>query len=1081
MDIRFSKLNRIYSCLVGCNKARAQFAALRNNANVQAFAKYLEVFAKLQDNLEKVSSKELSFVDSGLTFNAALLFQGVSTLLASLDKSKAVKLAKEFYSIIVSQDDASVHPLFLLTNKNDSSYLATMALASLFPTEVANVFTSNGKVTDGQTILADLSFALEHFKQDNDVMSCQVTLSGITQRISALIGAVDEANGLVSVLVPSFDLLLSDTMHKLLHHRGDLSSFLSPLLNIFVREDTDDELFKERNVFSENTSPEQIAALNNLAMHKWFDCFVAVGLGDKICYFDDKYFVAQFTVDVIKPLAENYIALFDKSIKTAYDVQAILPLELRKSKYKPTSYITKAVKQDKSCLGIFGSYNNVKLNVSALNVLRNEAPILFDSHDVAKARGDLSVETVLPLDLLDPSATPVELYTYNCSPEQVRKYEAGVQLEQGYNVMMSFGLEEVDAYRYCDLTGRVYFQTPHHVFNPNGSKNTRELIRLHDDVVSNREVDFDSEFNSDDKLIWLDIPAQVSSDPASLMDFLLDSNTYQFFAEFSEVLGNKISDVSDVTKIFTSVQDFFADGLADGQSLADKSSYTKDVATSLWKALKAKINRMEYEPEVYAGAEKFLKAVFGDLLNGRCSFTVPFDATSSVTQILSTYCGEYGLMEGSNVLSSGDTTVKDVYYLLAFHFVKSKLMKTQNIKDDRDTVKYSWMTLVYGSPIKFVEAYGEEGLVLFEEFLQENYPHAATFIQTFQNLWNNPRKYTFNNRTKVLGRIVDYKAFMPDGFVFQYTPIKSCEGYCSDFIKLKFNYSQVGYDLLNRNVTYTDKKKRKSTDRSFLANIIHSVDALFVRESLLMCETLPSLKKFICRGLWHLLSKYPEYHAAFYDAFCHIVNSSSTCNTSSKKAIKEAKQAYYAIKNNPVLFSKFEYIAEHKDELIVALKSSRFTSALWLIPFAGYALNDLAEDLGKHCEVFSQLADIAKEIIEYAMSTIDEACALTADSTENPTFMLSQLLETVVLIPETKVSLITLHDSFHTLPMNSKLLRKVVRLQYAKFAESDLVEHIMGSFFGDDFVIKEGLNFLNHKEKQELAAKVSESVFILTL
>lgn len=1088
-----SKLSKLVNEAVFADKCSG-LSKLVANKNVQAFAASLHVFVELQNNANK-AFEVMSSIDDLASVGK------VSTLVDVLANSRAVKVASEFYDILVEKKLAWLDPAFLVSNKDYTKYLSCMALASIVPNQVANTFTVNNSIVDGTSILTlceDFAKLFEDEEEEEgkeqkrDDAKVDALFAQINQEASNLISLVHKANYFVSVFVPSIDLLIAGTMSKIASRHGRISMFMSQLLNIVIKYEglTSDKLFLSKGIFSSEMQPEDVAGIYDQAMSIWFKLFTEVGLSDMLTYFDDSYFTVQFTPEVLNAISEDYLSLFDKKTKVSYDANGLLPAYARKENSEFTAYVTHSATVDENDLGILGNHDTLNVDIDAVQALLHEVPSFYDSEEAAIAKGDLSVSQYTQVNLSGGDDTVVTVKNYTCSLEEQRKYQADNLTAQAIQVLSHFDLTgRITVGRYFDLTGRVYYKAPHDYFSPVANKNIRELVRVAENVDKNYYIDYDAEFTSDGKLAWLHWNT-LSMTTEELLDKSFESVSYPFFAALSTALDNKVT-YPCARSIFDSVQEFFAPAL-EGKSLEDKSTYTKEVASSLWKFFKEKVKAHEYTQDVYAEAVKFLKVMFSELPYGRCSFTAAYDATSSVTQLISLYCGEVALMEGCNVIPSANglnDCVKDVYISITKAFLEAfpeilgeevtEAELVDKLKANRLLVKYAWMTYIYGSPVDFIKAYGEDGLEKFEQFLAKTYPAFSHYIQVFQKLWSNPRKYTFNGRNKFLGRIHSYNATMPDGFEFNYIPVKSVDVFCPSFLKLKVTYPQVGYDLLNRDVKYSDNKNRKASDRSFSANITHSVDALFARETILMCEHLPKMYKLITSGFLEAATHYSNLRNAIEGITSFLASNGCRIDFSTISK-KEARKLYYAVKTDANLYAKCEYVVKHQDKLFRALTESRFTSALWLIPFAGVALKELGKVFDRECSVFNELSKIAYKLMDKLYEDMCYAVSLDEKSTDNPFYFVNQLFVTLSLLPEEDFKVITIHDSFHVLPMFSKSLFNIVRMQYAKYAESDLYEYILASFFGRDFVYTEEMSFLNQKQKQELSSKVYSAPFIVT-
>lgn len=1078
--------------------SREQYERLMGNKNVQVFVKGIATSLQLQENLNRILDKYLPatlFTNPYVAGSAKRLRHKLIALNKALETSLVIKEVKALTAIVAEQQEGAYHPYIVITNRDYTKYLSVLAMATPYPQSMVDIYTANGTLTDGSDLVDAVENIYNIYTRNCDPTSLTETSKGLDQvidMVEEVFSVLSNANYITSVLEPSIDMLVFGTISKLNTGNKNVSMFMSPLLNAIVKKNglIDDELFLKKGVFPSKVTSQDISQAYNKAMHLWWDMFNSIGLGDKMVYLDDRYYTVQFASAIINSIYANYYALFDKRAKASYSVYGFLPKRLRGT-VQFTPYITHSASLKEADLGILGCCPVVDLDISSVHTATRMLPELLDVKAQAAARGHLVVSKMLGAQ--NGTIVELPLENYNCSSEEVQKYEAGIRAADAYKIVSKLNLSKTSyAGRYMDLTGRVYYKAPHSFYSPVENKSVRELVRTAQNVNHPAKVDFNAEFDNQNKLIWL---RADFTKPENYLSERFSSITYQYFASFATVLGLKVSGAKDTQAVFNTVQEFFSEPL-DGMSLADKSVYTnRAVIAKLWVFLKDSCKSFKYDAEVYAEAYKFLKVMFSELPKGTCTYTVAYDATSSVTQLVSLYCGEEGLMLGSNVIPSEDY-VRDVYISITENFLMSKpevlgkeflslsaAQRSDRLKEElpanRRIVKFAWMTLVYGSPVLFVKAYGEEGLKMFNEFISETYPKFAKFIRVFEGLWGNSDKYTYVGRNRLFGRIENYKAVMPDGFEFNYIPTKSVDIFCHpDFLKLKISVSQVGYDLKNPNIEYKDNKVRKASDRSFGANIIHSVDALIAHEVITLCEFLPQLHNFILGGLAASMYK----GTPLYQIFDGLLAQAPNIDGYRMYDKEFLRKQYDAVRGNQTLFAMCQYVVDNKNKLMRALKQSRFVSAIWLIPFAGVALNYLGNLIYKDSSVFAELSKIADEFVslmeESLVATFDEN--QKASSSETYMFLCNQFYNTVELLPKKSFSVTTIHDSFHVLPCYSEQLFNIVRLQYAKFAESDLIEYILKSFFGNDFVAKEHMNFLTHVEKYELSTRVMNSKFVVT-
>lgn len=1083
---------------------------------VRASATYLGKFSAYADNVRNMydlldqlnNSDPEVYTASQATRNLVNKLRDKLCFVSDINSetsSKAARLAYELSAIIQDKAPVQLMPYFLLTCRSNTAYLSDMVSMCMVPEAVERMFTTTNdyRLTDGSDLVTRLTDIVNQYAGSKNVQRAVDGLVVFTNLLQKVLSALEEIDTRLSVLRPFNDSLVSGSLYKSATGVEDMSIYISPVLNTVIEKypsSTTDALFLERGVYSSDLSKQDLKRMYGSAFDKLKSLLNEVGLASSLVQNSEKYFTLQYNPYLLKSVAPKYGKLFLKSLKASYDPNGFLPKALRKKSYKST-YVTHASHLGKSDVGILGT-DVVATDVAALHVIPSSFPDLLNTRGLAISRGHLTIAESFALDPVTNKYTKSEVCNYICSEEQLNKYKSSEVLGASFEIVYALNTSATsETLRYFDSVGRVYNKVCHDFYSPQSNKVFRDLVRpVHDVQHSDEGVDFNSEFDSDGKLVWVSWDPNMSAE--EYLDKCFGSNSYQIFAEFATKLGLKVKGTSTITDVMEKVQTFFDKALG-GLSLADKATYTKDVASKLWVFLEDSHTRYEKEPEVYSGAIKFLKAMFSELPQNRCSFTVAYDATSSVTQIISIFLGDESLMEGSNVISNGSSNVEDIYIRITEEFLTAypELLGEEYLQlpdqdklaylakalmENRPIVKKGYMTFTYGSPVRFQEKYGKKGVEKFYQFLDEKYPNFGRFIRTFDDLWYSNYNYTFNFRTRSYGRREEYKVVMPDGFNFIYVPVKSVDFFCPpDEAKLKVSTSQVGYDLLNKNFEYTDGKNRKGTDRSFSPNMVHSIDALICRETILMCERLPQIYHLIFEGVYICVKK--VFGSCALDWFGQLFRNAPSGlikGISSDLISKdEARKLYYSVVGNNKVYTMFKYIVAHKDALMTAMQYSRFVSALWLLPFAGVALLKLGSIFGKSGMVnplYASLANIAEEFLNNMVVGIQNTYTQVSGSTETFMYMYNQFVGTLENLPKEPFSVTTIHDSFHIRPVHSKELFKVVRLQYAKYAESDLFEYLLGSFFGNDFVTNEGLNFVTHKDKVDISAKVFNSKFLVT-
>lgn len=1105
----------------------AQLAALRQEPRVKDAVAYLDRFTTLADNVHKLQdlldqmdkAGDLEIYEESCKARRQVLDLCRKVCYVSHNSpelSFAVCKAYELRSIIKDEAPLALSDYPLVTAKMYTPILSWLGLITFAPASAEKAFTESSSLltnskatllTDGSDLVAQLTDTVKQYKASKNADRAINELRALANQVYKVLGVLQYIDVRLSILMNINDALIAGTVNKIVTGNPNVSMFISPALDSVLKEfhgllldPPVDPLFLERGVYSSNVSERDLEYYYSSALQIAMDLFEEVDLKGALVHISDKYFTLQYNPNLIKDVVSKYWKLFLKSLKASYDPNGFLPKKFRRHSYKST-YVTHAAHLGKSDVGILGT-DVVATDVSVLHVIPTCFPELINVQGLAKSRGHLTTADSYILDPITGEYVESKVCNYLCSEEQLNKYKSSELLSAAFKVVFSLNTStSSECLRYFDSVGRVYNKVCHDFYSPQSNKVFRDLVRpVHDVQHSDEGVDFNSEFDSDGKLVWVSWDPNMSAE--EYLDKCFGSNSYQIFAEFATKLGLKVRGTSTITDVMEKVQTFFDKALG-GLSLADKATYTKDVASKLWVFLEDSHTRYEKEPEVYSGAIKFLKAMFSELPQNRCSFTVAYDATSSVTQIISIFLGDESLMEGSNVISNGSSNVEDIYIRITEEFLTAypELLGEEYLQlpdqekadylpkfltENRPIVKKGYMTFIYGSPVRFLEAYGEEGVKKFYEFLDKNYPNFSRFVKTFDNLWYNNSNYTFNFRTRSAGRKEEYKAVMPDGFNFIYVPTKSVDIYCPPYeLKLKISTSQVGYDLLNKHITYSDKKVRKSSDRSFSPNMVHAIDALICRETILMCERLPQIYHLIFEGVYMCVNKVfgscalDWFEQIFRNAPSGLIKGISS-NLISKE---EARKLYYSVVGNNKVYAMLKYIVAHKDDLMTAMHYSRFVSALWLLPFAGVALLKLGSIFGRSNEVnplYASLANIAEEFLNNMIVGIQNTYNQAAGSTETFMYMYNQFVGTLDNLPKEPFSVTTIHDSFHVRPVHSEELFKVVRLQYAKYAESDLFEYLLGSFFGNDFVTNEGLNFVTHKDKVDISAKVFNSKFLVT-
>lgn len=199
------------------------------------------------------------------------------------------------------------------------------------------------------------------------------------------------------------------------------------------------------------------------------------------------------------------------------------------------------------------------------------------------------------------------------------------------------------------------------------------------------------------------------------------------------------------------------------------------------------------KPHQYAAAvDSYFKAIKGEVNH----HPIALDATSSGTQLLSCLIGDRRAAEYSNVINTG---IRRDAYTDLFKLLTDRIGPMPDIT--RDTLKKAIMTSLYGSSAKPKELFGEYEED-FYDLMSRELPYVWQVMHAVVGSWN--------------PTVDSYGWTMPDLFNVH---IK-----VYDHKSIEFNFD--GSDFVTDVLVNAPCK----TGKAYLANIIHSIDSLIVRE-----------------------------------------------------------------------------------------------------------------------------------------------------------------------------------------------------------------------------------------------------------
>lgn len=199
-----------------------------------------------------------------------------------------------------------------------------------------------------------------------------------------------------------------------------------------------------------------------------------------------------------------------------------------------------------------------------------------------------------------------------------------------------------------------------------------------------------------------------------------------------------------------------------------------------------------------------------DTQSGKPSgYPISLDATASGFQLLAVLTGDSSAASLCNVT---DTGYREDAYTRVYQAMLSKIGDTSKI--DRDDVKAAVMTSLYGSEAIPKEVFGKGPLLnAFYETMQEVAPAAWELNTAFLEIWDTE---AYSN---------DW--VLPDNF---HVKIK-----VMDTIVEKVHFMNQPFDV------YRKVNQPMEKGRSLGANVIHSLDAMIVREMTRRCDYNPEL------------------------------------------------------------------------------------------------------------------------------------------------------------------------------------------------------------------------------------------------
>lgn len=178
-------------------------------------------------------------------------------------------------------------------------------------------------------------------------------------------------------------------------------------------------------------------------------------------------------------------------------------------------------------------------------------------------------------------------------------------------------------------------------------------------------------------------------------------------------------------------------------------------------------------------------------------FPIGLDATCSVLQLMSCLTNDKAAMKCCNVIG---TNKREDAYRIVYDRLKEEPEIDKELK--RDDVKQAIMTSCYGSNAKPKEIFGEANVEVFENVMSEMFPRVWKLNKIMLQKWN--------------AQTDEYSWVLPDNFHAK------VEVFRERSIPFQFN----------KQVKYLSVKEKGSIPRgrSLGANMIHSVDALVMRE-----------------------------------------------------------------------------------------------------------------------------------------------------------------------------------------------------------------------------------------------------------
>lgn len=181
-------------------------------------------------------------------------------------------------------------------------------------------------------------------------------------------------------------------------------------------------------------------------------------------------------------------------------------------------------------------------------------------------------------------------------------------------------------------------------------------------------------------------------------------------------------------------------------------------------------------------------------------YPISLDATASGTQILACLCRD----KSAAIISNVWQLEEDVRYDSYTYIYKAMCDKVgDSTKLDRKDVKQAIMTALYGSTEKPKEVFGE-GVLLntFHDTMKQYMPHLWELNTLLLKSWRSD--------------LSNYGWVLPDGFEVN-IKVEKTENY-----ELPFKGSIISYNLKTN--------KPIKDGKSLSANIVHSIDGMFVRE-----------------------------------------------------------------------------------------------------------------------------------------------------------------------------------------------------------------------------------------------------------